>query len=145
MLRLHASLLIASGALGAEGNGEFLDEAITVAFRAQAGMQDAFPSGHPVRGVALAELGKLLAVDVAAPTQGAIAQTGATTTLPPPGPARLRLAQQTLVRARAELLIGFGVVGGAQMVKTVEEMIKMIERELQIWDSGVKNVADTYR
>ncbi|KAH7096107.1 hypothetical protein BKA62DRAFT_720700 [Auriculariales sp. MPI-PUGE-AT-0066] len=142
LLRLHVSILIATGALdGQDANANpLLDEAIDTAMRSQSGMQDAFPVGHPVRGVALAELGKMLAVDV--PQDAIPRKIDDSKAVPPPGVGRLRLAVKTLVHARAELAVGFGG-GNSEIVQVVEEMMKSIERELDVWNAGLRNIRNT--
>ncbi|KAF8173082.1 hypothetical protein BJ912DRAFT_1024948 [Pholiota molesta] len=107
---------------------EALDEAIRAATRASTGLSQVLVEGHPVRGVALAELGKLLSVDEPDPAHARAPGESAPSTpdmgtppasrfsvdgpapYPPSGPPRLKLAYETLLRARAELLIGFGEV-----------------------------------
>lgn len=135
LLRLHSSLLISS--LAASPSNKTLDEAIEANFRVQRGMQDVFVEGHPVRGVALAELGKLLAMDPPeAPTSSQ--ESGQ---IPLHGPQRLKLAMSTLVQARKELRIGFG--DGAEIVRMVEEMLTSLEKEMQVWQTGLRNVRET--
>jgi SET and MYND domain-containing protein len=62
-------------------------------------------------------------------------------TYPPSGPARLKLAYETLLRARAELMIGFGERNeGGEVGRDVRNQIAAIEKELMVWKSGIKNV-----
>lgn len=127
-----------------------LDDAIRSATRANTGISQILTYGHPVRGVSLAELGKLLSVDEPSPKDienGS--EGGVNAPLPPPtskayppsGPSRLRLALETLIRARAELLVGFG--GGAneggQVGREVREQIVRVEKELNVWRNGIRN------
>lgn len=108
------------------------------------GLTAVLPPGHPTRALALAELGKLLAVDEPAPRRatGAGAQELASA-FPPSGPARLRLACETLIRARDELLISFGERnGGGEVGHEVREMVVRVERELAAWNQGVRNVIE---
>ncbi|EJD41974.1 hypothetical protein AURDEDRAFT_105699 [Auricularia subglabra TFB-10046 SS5] len=135
LLRLHSSLLISF--LAASPSNKTLDEAIAMNFRIQRGMQDVFVEGHPVRGVALAELGKLLAMDPPEPPASAQGDSQ----IPPHGPQRLKLAMSTLVQARKELRVGFG--DGAEIVRMVEETLGSLEKEMQVWQSGVRNVLET--
>ena len=92
-----------------------------------------FPEGHPVRGVALAELGKLLCVDVEESAVSATqpATSDATGALPS-GADRLVLARNTLLRAREELRRGFGKEGG-EVGRQVEESIRNLEKEWKGW------------
>lgn len=62
-------------------------------------------------------------------------------TYPPSGPQRLRLALETLIKARDELVIGFGADGG-QVGKEVREVIVGIEKELDVWKSGIRNAME---
>lgn len=136
--RLHQSLLIDS--LPSPLTQDSLDDAIRAATRSNTGLASILQYGHPVRGVALAELGKLLAVDEAAPRQ---APTPAEAALlyPPSGPPRLKLAHDTLLRARNELLVGFGKKNeGGQVGKEVREGIVALEKEIGVWKQGVRNV-----
>ncbi|KAH9940697.1 SET domain-containing protein [Amylocystis lapponica] len=139
MNRLHQELLITS--LHTSLTQELLDETIRTAAKYSAGLSLILPFGHPVRGVALAELGKLLAVDeVSAPTSST-AQA-----FPPSGAARLRLAHETLVRARDELVVGFGMDnGGGQVGRDVREAIVRLEKELGAWTQGIRNALEDTR
>lgn len=138
---------------------EALDEAIRAATRSWTGLSQLLPEGHPVRGVALAELGKLLCVDEPYP-KDLEAQDGAGRPLsatplpslvaaiqspkslyPPSGPARLKLAYETLMCARSELMVGFGGGNneGGELGKTVRGMMVDVEKELSIWKEGIRN------
>ncbi|KAL6299437.1 hypothetical protein BKA93DRAFT_742312 [Sparassis latifolia] len=132
--RLRLELLIAS--LSSSITQEVLDETIRTAAKYSAGLTSVLSPGHPVRGVALAELGKLLAVDE--PSSPA---TGGETKFPPSGAARLRLAYETLVRARDELVVGFGSqTGGGLVGQEVRETLIRLEKELGVWTQGIRNV-----
>ena len=136
--RLHQSLLLSS--LPSPPTQEALDETIRAASRSFMGLTPLLPCGHPVRGIALAELGKLLAVDEPTP-QNHAAGAGTALLYPPSGPPRLKLAYETLVRARDELLIGFGRKnGGGQVGQSVRDDIVSLEREIGVWKQGVRNV-----
>ncbi|KAH9477693.1 Histone-lysine N-methyltransferase ASHR1 [Psilocybe cubensis] len=152
-----------------EEQQEALDDAIRAATRASSGLSLILVEGHPVRGVALAELGKLLAVDEPCPagvepgSQG-VSSPGAPaispsppspspsptpltmqpTSYPPSGPPRLKLAYETLVRARAELLVGFGngKNEGGEVGRAVRTMAVDVERELGVWRKGVRDALD---
>lgn len=140
MTRLHQELLIA--ALSDSVTQDLLDDTIRTAARYSAGLTSVLPMGHPVRGVALAELGKLLAVDEPSPPED-ISSPQNQSRFPPSGPARLKLAYETLVRARDELVIGFGTDNGGGLVgKEVREAIVRLEKELGAWTQGIKNVLE---
>jgi len=86
------------------------------------------------------ELGKLLAVDETTPREN---PAGNKTTLlyPPSGPPRVKLAYETLVRARDELLIGFGRQNeGGKVGQGVRDDIVSLEKEIGVWKQGVRNV-----
>ena len=124
-----------------------LDDAIRAATRANTGLNQVLAYGHPVRGVSLAELGKLLTVDEPAPKD---VENGDVDSMPlppvnsplhpPSGPNRLRFAQQTLVQARTELMIGFGGKNeGGQVGKEVRKQLVDVEKELGVWREGIRN------
>src|ERR1700733_6827822 len=147
LMRLHLSLLIHQISLLSSSEAASLaeqskrdtavDEACRLCARCVAGVSDILPHGHPIRGVALAEFGKLLCVDVG-PSNGSTEQSesaddGAESPLPR-GASRLQLAAQVLVRAREELMVGFGQTnGGGQVGREVENMIRGLEREMNVW------------
>ncbi|KAK7683554.1 hypothetical protein QCA50_013389 [Cerrena zonata] len=141
LTRLHMELLLL--ALPDNLTQEYLDEVIRTAAKYNAGLSNILPVGHPVRGVALAELGKLLAVDEPSPHD--LTDTPQPH-FPPSGIQRLKLALQTLVRAREELYIGYGKGnGGGQVGKEVREVIVRLEGELGAWSQGIKNVIEDAR
>ena len=142
MTRLHQELLIA--ALPAELSQETLDEAVRTAARYCAGLQTLLPRGHPVRAVALGELGKLLAVDEPSPSPSSSAGLGAAEArFPPSGPARLKLAYESLVRAHEELLVGFGKAGGGgELGREIREAVVRLEKELGVWTTGIRNALE---
>ncbi|KAH7882473.1 hypothetical protein F5I97DRAFT_1816839 [Phlebopus sp. FC_14] len=132
LLKLHQSLLVTSFSL--KLSQEILDESIRTAAKHFAGLSAIFDQGHPVRALALAELGKLLAVDEPSPSL----QTG---TFPPSGPTRLKTAYETLLRARNELLVGFGSDNdGGEVGQSVRESTVSLEKELGVWTTGIRNV-----
>ena len=143
MTRLHQELLIA--ALPAELSQETLDEAVRTAARYCAGLQTLLPRGHPVRAVALGELGKLLAVDEPSPSppQSSGGEGAAEARFPPSGPARLKLAYESLVKAHEELLVGFGKAGGGgQLGREIREAVVRLEKELGVWTTGIRNALE---
>ncbi|KAI8986911.1 SET domain-containing protein [Trametes punicea] len=137
MTHLHQELLIAS--LPYSISQESLDEVIRTAAKYSAGLQALLPKGHPVRAVALGELGKLLAVDEPSPPTDPVQAAK----FPPSGPPRLKLAYETLVRAHEELLIGFGKANqGGYVGRDVRNVIVRLEKELGVWNTGVKNAME---
>ena len=135
LTRLRQSLLLAT--FPPNLTQDALDELIRASSASVTGLTAVFPPGHPTRALALAELGKLLAVDEPAPRA-----TGAST-FPPSGPARLRVACETLIRARDELLISFGERNdGGEVGREIREMVVRVERELAAWNQGVRNVIE---
>lgn len=136
LLKLHPSLLVSSFSDGI--TQERLDESIRTTAKHVAGLSTVLEEGHPVRGVALAELGKLLAVDEPSPSS-----PPQTTSFPPSGPTRLKIAYETLLKARKELLVGFGRENeGGEVGREVRESIVALEKELGVWTSGVRNVLE---
>ncbi|TFY67160.1 hypothetical protein EVG20_g4044 [Dentipellis fragilis] len=120
-----------------------LDNVIRASSASLTGISAILCPGHPIRALALAELGKLLAVDEPAPAPPSA--TMANATFPPSGAPRLQLARDTLVRAHEELRIAFGEKNeGGEVGREVREMLVRIENELSAWKQGVRNVvADT--
>jgi hypothetical protein len=136
--RLHQSLLISS--LADNVTQELLDETIRTATKSAEALSTILCYGHPVRGVALAELGKMLAVDEPNPY---LPTDDTDPRFPPSGAPRLKLAYNTLLRARKELLVGFGVANdGGEVGKEVRETLVSLEKELGIWYQGVRNVLE---
>lgn len=159
---MQAAHPVASQKVSPEEAQEALDEAIRATMRAYTGLSQILVEGHPMRGIAFAELGKLLSVDEPRPThlevkgggtdsESPLSGTSSTATpqigpgmksaiYPPSGPARLKLAYETLVRARAELMIGFGGKNeGGEVGWDVRKQVAEIEKELMVWKSGVRN------
>jgi len=136
LTRLRQSLLLAT--FPATLTQEALDEVVRASSASVSALSVLLRVGHPIRALAYAELGKLLSVDEPTPNP----QNNAAV-FPPSGPARLRLAYETLVQARAELLIGFGVRNeGGEVGQEVREMVVRIERELEVWRTGVRNTIE---
>src|SRR6266849_2133002 len=135
--RLRQSLLLAT--FPPNLTQDALDGLIRASSASVTGLTAVLPPGHPTRALALAELGKLLAVDEPSPRAGG---AGASE-FPPSGPARLRLACETLIRGRDELLISFGERNdGGEVGREVREMVVRVERELGAWNQGVRNVIE---
>ncbi|KAL0571883.1 hypothetical protein V5O48_010073 [Marasmius crinis-equi] len=117
---------------------EHLDECIRAGSKIVTGLSALLAPGHPMIGIATAELGKLLAVDEIAVVDP---QTNGGIIFPPTGPARLKLAYDMLMRARASLRIGFGARNeGGRVGRQVREDLVRLEKEIEVWTSGVKNV-----
>jgi hypothetical protein len=129
--RLQQSLLI-SELKPQDGQ---IDEIIRVSAQIVTGLIDILPVGHPIRGVALAELGKLLCVDE--PELSAEEQEK--NKFPPRGYHRLVLAKDTLVRANNEVQIGFGP-GGGDLGEEVHKILENTEREMAVYRKGVNNL-----
>ncbi|QRV81957.1 SET and MYND domain protein [Ceratobasidium sp. AG-Ba] len=142
--RLHLALLISQ----LQENPQILDETIRAAARVAAGVSAIYPPGHPTRGVAYAELGKLLAADEYVPPGEKPVEATASELDPkanvvwvagddghvPRGVERLRMAHHSLLTARKELLIGFGTINeGGVVGRMVSDLAKQLEREVTIW------------
>nr|GAT60413.1 predicted protein [Mycena chlorophos] len=159
--RLHLAMLIEdlSGSVSAndpiaqktQTQTKVLDEAIITATQICTGLDAVLPYAHPVRGLARAEAGKLLAVDEPAPaptptptftktnTNTNTTHTNTTPTHtnsppPPTGPPRLKLALDTLLLAHTELQLGFGKANeGGEVGRGVREEAVRLEREFGVW------------
>jgi len=140
-----------------------LDDTIRSATRSTYALAQILTEGHPVRGVAFAELGKLLAVDepfpkhISAPGDGGKSPSRSATpslspqafamspnvqnvVYPPSGPPRLKMAYEILIRARAELMIGFGSKNeGGEVGRDVRKLLADVEKELAVWKEGIRN------
>ncbi|KAJ6476933.1 hypothetical protein C8R45DRAFT_833764 [Mycena sanguinolenta] len=146
LMRLHTALLIAglhpsststTATTTPEEAQATLDAAVVSATKGVTGLDTVLRYGHPVRGIARAELGKLLAVDEPAPRAPGSAAEEAVR-YPPSGARRLRLALETLLLARAELSVGFGTANdGGAVGRGVREDIVRLERELGVWKKGL--------
>jgi hypothetical protein len=118
-----------------EGRQKTLDDAIRTAVKVLSGLREILPTGHPIRGLHLAEMGKLLAADESSSPP----RSNSPNSFPPTGPARLQLAFRNLVEARKELLIGFGDRDdGGQVGEEVRKLIVSLEAEIGIWKDGVR-------
>lgn len=118
-----------------------VDEACRIGARCVTGVSGTLQHGHPIRGIALAELGKLLCVDVDSSTlqnqSSELGDNNDSEVQLPRGAARLRLAAQVLIRAREELIVGFGrAYGGGQVGNAVDIMIHDLERESHMWSQA---------
>lgn len=139
LTRLHQELLVASFASNL--TQDILDQTIQASASYSTGVTTILTCGHPVRAAALAELGKLLAVDEITPKE-----PSAMDRYPPSGAKRLRLAYDTLVKAREELMIGFGKVNhGGSMGNEVREIAVRLEKELGVWTERVRDALQDQR
>ncbi|KAG2140635.1 hypothetical protein DEU56DRAFT_735015 [Suillus clintonianus] len=134
LIGLHKSLLLSS--LSTDIAQELLDETIRTAAKHYIGLSAILYDGHPVRAVSLVELGKLLAVDEPQPATSPPANVA----FPPSGPPRLKAAYEALVRARYELMIGFGRNNdGGELGRNIRETLVSLEKELGVWTQGIHN------
>ena len=142
---------------------EALNDTIRSATRSTYALAQILTEGHPVRGVAFAELGKLLAVDELLPKHLSASGGGETSqgwsptpslspqafamspnvqnaVYPPSGPPRLKMAYEILLRARAELMIGFGAKNeGGEVGRDIRKLLADVEKELAVWKEGIRN------
>ncbi|KAF5364937.1 hypothetical protein D9758_008087 [Tetrapyrgos nigripes] len=158
LTRLHQSIMISS--FPSPLTQDHLDETIRTATKAITGLSALLREGHPVLAIAYVELGKLSAVDEPSPKHlseasetgidehsqpqsQSLASMSFSSTYPPSGPARLKLAYTTLLKARGMLKIGFGrdSEGGA-IGKEVRDMLVSLEKEMSVWKTGVKNALE---
>lgn len=132
LTRLHQSLILDNFPDPDKLTQEILDEAVRTIANSVRGLTEILTPGHPVRGIALAELGKILAVDEPSPKDNTTAV--ANMTFPPSGPTRLKMAYDTLLNARQELMIGFGTMNdGGKVGKEVRDVLVGLEKELSVW------------
>ncbi|KAK6971887.1 histone-lysine N-methyltransferase ASHR1 [Favolaschia claudopus] len=137
LTRLYTALLIAD-LQSSSPSQETLDDAVVCATKAVAGLDGILRYGHPVRGIARAELGKLLAVDEPAPRPPAASAAEEALRYPPSGAKRLRMALDVLLQARGELGVGFGAPNeGGAVGRDVREDVVRLERELGVWQKGL--------
>ncbi|THU98784.1 SET domain-containing protein [Dendrothele bispora CBS 962.96] len=157
LTRLHQSLLISS--FPSPLTQDHLDETIRTASKVVTGLTGLLRDGHPALAIAYTELGKLLAVDEPSPghltsqtdsevehsVSGAqsFASMALSSSFPPSGPARLKLAYEILLRARESLKIGFGRDNdGGAVGKEVRDFLASLEKEISVWKTGVKNALE---
>jgi 3-oxoacyl-ACP reductase-like protein len=156
--------------VGPEEQQKALDEAIRNAGVVCEGLSAVLSRGHPVRAVACAELGKLLAADEPAPASppapapavvkpdgSSAAVTAATATataakatsvFPPSDVQRILLAKTVLAQAHEELVIGFGKekdAEGGDVGREVRELLVRLEGELGVLKNGIRNVRQSER
>jgi SET and MYND domain-containing protein len=115
-----------------------VDEVIRNAAEVVAGLQELLIKGHPIRGIAITELGKLFCVDEPAST----GETNEKATFPPRGYRRLSLAKDTLIQAKDEVEIGFGP-GGGDLGAAIRRLLENTDREMKVFRKGVKNLQAT--
>jgi hypothetical protein len=134
LMRLKHSLLISEMGSGTVS----VDEIIRNAAEIVAGLLELLVKGHPIRGIAIAELGKLLCVDEPASTR----ETNEKVIFPPHGYQRLALAKDTLIRAMDEVEIGFGP-GGGDLGDAIRSLLENTDREMAVFRKGVENLQAT--
>jgi hypothetical protein len=103
-------------------------QAIQFLSQAHMGSLEAYPAGHPTRGVILAELGKLINAETWT------SESGAQVMVPSEGVPRMRLARETMTKALDELRVGFGPKGGLVGVE-MEGLIEGLVREMAAFGS----------
>jgi hypothetical protein len=138
-----------------EAQGQ-LDDTIRSATRTYNGLSQILPYGHPIRALALTELGKLLSVDEPdpkhltdqqsqsspdSPLPPSLPTLAKAVPYPPSGAQRLKLAYETLVRARGELIVGFGGEKneGGQIGMELRKTLVEVEKELGVWKEGIRS------
>lgn len=136
LTRLHQSLLLAT--FPAALTKDALDTLVRATAASVNAISAVLRAGHPIRALAYAEFGKLLAVDEPAPDF-----SHGMSVFPPSGPARLRLAYDALIQARNELFIGFGRRNeGGEVGKEIREMAVRIEKELEVWKTRMQDALE---
>lgn len=154
LIRLGQTLLITK--LAKDTSSAVLETAIQYAIAYVKAISMVLRSGHPVRAVAIAELGKLLAVDepTTDSSSSSVADTSPdnATSIPamggleiqvPNGPARLQRAVEVLRQAHRELTIAFGRANeGGEVGRSVRDMLVSMEKELGVWRSGIRNTLE---
>lgn len=152
LVRLSQNLQIS--ALSEKPSQPHLDMAIRFATMNIEGLAKILRFGHPVRALALTELGKLYAVDepdsdsenhsleCITPASGDNKDLFKNYQHPR-GPDRLRRAVQVLQQAYNELCIAFGRKnnGGAVGIE-IRETLSRLEKELAVWDTGIRDTLD---
>lgn len=121
-MRLKHSLL--TSALVSDNS--VIDEAIMNSVQVVSALKEVLPHGHPIRGVATTELGKLLCVDEPE------ANVSDQHSFPPRGHHRLLFARKMLLEAKDEVEIGFGE-GGGDIGDEVRKLLIDIEKELSVF------------
>jgi SET and MYND domain-containing protein len=138
--RLHLSLLLSRSQTEtppktieeAKTAQQQLDDQVRTSAEVVYGLSTIHPAGHPARGVALVELGKILLVDEPLPLTHEYMTSASQ--FPPHGEGRLRLAHETLVRSLKEIQIGFGrEADGGELGKQARKLIVDVESELTVW------------
>ena len=154
LIRLGQNLLIAQ--LARDNKPEILETSIQFAMAYVKGLSSVLFVGHPVRAVAITELGKLLAVDEPSPPGSDVPVispvndkeslqlgNGVHELKVPRGPERLRRALEVLRQAYVELCIGFGKKnGGGEVGKSVHDMLASLEKEYGVWQSRIRNTLE---
>jgi SET and MYND domain-containing protein len=93
-------------------------------------MSALLPHGHPVRGIVLAELGKLLNLESSGESPETTgADAAALSFLPKDVKGRMALARETMIKALEELRVGFGKDDG-MVAKEMEMLVEGLTREM---------------
>jgi hypothetical protein len=124
LLRLEATML--STPIESTDTIPHLFEAIEASSLSFRGMQALLPHGHPIRGIILAELGKLLNLEAAGDSKA----QQVVSFLPRDVKGRMGLARETMIKALEELRIGFGTDGGL-VGKEMEMLVEGLTREMR--------------
>jgi hypothetical protein len=145
LVRLQQEFLLDDlGSAAAAGVDWDMNAAVRNAAAVCAGLDVVLAPGHPVRALARAELGKLLAADepaTASPGPTEDSESGAT--WPPTGVERVALAARILAHAHEELCIGFGSASGGGVVgREVRALAQRLESEMGALKRGVRNVRE---
>jgi hypothetical protein len=148
LARMQQTLLLDT--LGADGSGASIDDAVRNAAAVCAGLDAVLSHGHPVRALARAELGKLLAADEQSAaavdtieTKTLAVEKSSTAAWPPSGLERVRLAIQVLAAAHKELLVGFGHTSeGGAVGREVRATIMRLESEMGVLKTGMRNLRE---
>ncbi|KAG8821417.1 hypothetical protein FRC19_007822 [Serendipita sp. 401] len=142
LMRLLQTLSIESMSMSTKESdtSTSVDDVIRLSAQVVAALMDLLSRGHPIRGLAIATLGRLLCVDEPELPSGASIEQP----FPPRGYQRLVLAKSTLLRAVEELEIGFGPGGGTLGTET-RQMLENADRELAIFERGVRNAKESLK
>jgi hypothetical protein len=143
LVRLQQEFLLDDlGAAAAAGEDADVVSAARNAAAVCAGLDAVLAPGHPVRALARAELGKLLAADEPASTSPAPATDAEVgSAWPPAGVERVALAARILAHAHEELCVGFGTAsGGSPVGREVRALAQRLESEMGALQRGVRNV-----
>ncbi|KAG8805647.1 hypothetical protein FRC17_005408 [Serendipita sp. 399] len=120
-----------------------VDSVIRLSAQIVAALVDLLPHGHPIRGVAIATLGRLLCVDEPE-VPANVSPEQQQQAFPPRGYQRLALAKSTLLRALDELNVGFGS-GGGILGTEMRHTLEGVDREMSVFERGVRNARESLK